>query len=66
MIHRQYSLPDEIEEYRDLRWRREGEGVQTAVQAERFIESVGFVSCLTDSRGLERRSTLRYAVVAMQ
>ena len=43
-------LPDEIEEYRDLHWRREGEGVQTAVQAERFIESVGFASCLTDSR----------------
>jgi hypothetical protein len=44
-------LPDEIEEYRDARWMREGAGrVETAVHAERFIESVGFASCLTDSR----------------
>jgi hypothetical protein len=53
MIHVRHvrpRLPDEIEEYRDLHWRREGEGVQTAVHAERFIESVGFASCLTDSR----------------
>ena len=45
------TLPDEIEEYRDARWQREGAGrIETAVQAERFIESVGFASCLTDSR----------------
>jgi hypothetical protein len=45
------ALPDEIEEYRDARWQREGAGrIETAVQAERFIESVGFASCLTDSR----------------
>jgi hypothetical protein len=44
-------LPDEVEEYRDARWRREGSGsIETAAQAERFIESVGFASCLTDSR----------------
>src|SRR5436853_6723450 len=44
-------LPAEIEEYRDSRWHREGEGqVQTAVHAERFVERVGFASCLTDSR----------------
>src|SRR6478672_3883764 len=44
-------LPDEIEEYRDARWMREGAGrVETAVHAERFIESVGFASCLTDSQ----------------
>lgn len=44
-------MPDEIEEYRDARWRREGSGrIETAAQAERFIESVGFASCLTDSR----------------
>src|SRR5436189_5037796 len=44
-------LPDESEEYRDARWMREGAGrVETAVHAERFIESVGFASCLTDSR----------------
>ena len=45
------SIDNEIEEYRDARWQREGAGrIQTAVQAERFIESVGFASCLTDSR----------------
>src|SRR5437016_4584719 len=44
-------LPDEIEEYRDSRWQREGAGcVETAEQAERFIERVGFTACLTDSR----------------
>src|SRR5712692_7626573 len=45
------ALPDEIEEYRDARWQREGAGrIETAVQAERFVESVGFASCLTDSQ----------------
>jgi hypothetical protein len=45
------ALPDDIEEYRDGRWMREGAGrVETAVHAERFIQSVGFASCLTDSR----------------
>jgi hypothetical protein len=44
-------IPPEIEEYRDLRWRREAEGqIQTAVQAERFIDDAGFAACLTDSR----------------
>src|SRR5215471_15257969 len=50
MIHARPLIPDEIEEYRDLHWCREGAGVQTSVQAERFIESVGFASCLTDAR----------------
>src|SRR5438132_13276706 len=45
------AIPEEIEEYRDTRWMREGAGrVETAVHAERFIEAVGFASCLTDSR----------------
>src|SRR5437867_8630255 len=45
------ALPDEVEEYRDSHWHREGEGqVQTPAQAERFIERVGFAGCLTDSR----------------
>ena len=45
------GLPEEIEEYRDSRWQREGSGrIQTAMQAERFIERVGFTYCLTDSR----------------
>jgi hypothetical protein len=44
-------LPDEIEDYRDQRWRREAtRQVETAVEAERFVEQVGFAACLTDSR----------------
>ena len=44
-------IPDEIEEYRDERWRREGtRQIETALDAERFIEQVGFAACLTDSR----------------
>jgi hypothetical protein len=44
-------IPDEFEEYRDVRWRREGmRQVETALDAERFIEQVGFAACLTDSR----------------
>jgi hypothetical protein len=44
-------IPDHIEEYRDSRWHREGEGlVQTPVQAERFVERVGFANCFMDSR----------------
>jgi len=46
-----HVLPPEIEEYRDLHWRREETlRVETAPQAEAFIERVGFASCLTDSR----------------
>jgi len=45
------QIPAEIEEYRDERWRREAtRQVETAFQAERFIEQVGFAACLTDSR----------------
>jgi hypothetical protein len=45
------AAPPEIEEYRDERWRREAtRQVETAVDAERFIEQVGFAACLTDSR----------------
>jgi hypothetical protein len=45
------QIPEEIEEYRDERWRREGmRQVETALDAERFIEQIGFASCLTDSR----------------
>jgi hypothetical protein len=44
-------LGDDIEEYRDQHWRREGmRQVETALDAERFIEQVGFAACLTDSR----------------
>jgi hypothetical protein len=45
------QLPPEIEDYRDERWRREGaRQIETAYDAERFIEQVGFAACLTDSR----------------
>jgi len=45
------DIPSEIEEFRDVRWRREGaRQVTSALEAERFIEQVGFASCLTDSR----------------
>jgi hypothetical protein len=44
-------IPPEIEDARDARWRREGmRQVETAFEAERFIEQVGFAACLTDSR----------------
>ena len=43
-------LPSEIEEFRDARWHRENTAcVETAVQAEEFIERVGFAACLTDA-----------------
>jgi hypothetical protein len=44
-------LPDEIETYRDLKWRRDPEcRVEDVYAAERFVEEVGFCSALTDSR----------------
>lgn len=44
-------IPDEIQEHRDRHWRREGTRlIETAADAERFIEQVGFTACLTDSR----------------
>ena len=46
-----HAIPDHIEEHRDGRWRREGaRQVETAADAERFVEQVGFAACLTDSR----------------
>jgi hypothetical protein len=45
------EIPPEIEEFRDARWRREGaRQVSSPIDAERFIEQVGFASCMTDSR----------------
>jgi hypothetical protein len=44
-------IPEDVEEYRDTRWRREGmHQIETAYEAERFIERAGFAACLTDSR----------------
>src|SRR4029453_2301954 len=45
------EIPIDIEEYRDGRWRREGmRQVESAPEAERFVDQVGFAACLTDSR----------------
>ena len=45
------ELPEEIETYRDRRWRREPESrVEDVHAAEQFIESVGFCAAMTDSR----------------
>jgi hypothetical protein len=50
-MRRTPEIPAEIEEYRDERWCREAtRQVETAFDAERFIEQVGFAACLTDSR----------------
>ena len=44
-------LPEQIELHRDRMWRREEDlRVETAVDAERFIEDVGFANTLTDTR----------------
>jgi len=45
------QMSDEIEEFRDERWHREAtRQVETAVDAERFVERVGLAACMTDSR----------------
>jgi hypothetical protein len=44
-------LPDAVEEFRDRQWRREDSlRIETAFEAERFVERVGFASCLADAR----------------
>jgi len=44
-------LPDEVEIYRDHKWRRDPENrIEDVYAAERFINEVGFCSALTDSR----------------
>jgi len=48
---RRHVFPPEIEEYRDLHWRREETlRIEAAHQAEAFIERAGFIACMTDSR----------------
>jgi hypothetical protein len=47
----QPQISEEIEEYRDDHWRREGtRQIETAFDAERFIEQIGFAACMTDCR----------------
>jgi hypothetical protein len=44
-------LPEEIEAYRDLMWRREPDlRIESAVEAEQLVETVGFCSAMTDVR----------------
>lgn len=44
-------LPEQIELHRDRMWRRDEElRVESAIDAERFIEDVGFANTLTDTR----------------
>ena len=46
-----HEVPGEFEDYRDTQWCREGtRQVESAFDAERFIERVGFAACLTDAR----------------
>ena len=41
----------EAEDYRDQSWQREeSRRVETAYDAERFVERTGFAACLTDAR----------------
>ncbi len=45
------QLPEQIEVYRDNTWRRTSElRIEDAPDAERFVQSVGFCSTLTDAR----------------
>jgi hypothetical protein len=45
------EIPFEIDEYRDASWCRDAtRQIESAFQAERFIERVGFAACMTDSR----------------
>jgi hypothetical protein len=49
--HRRPQISLEFEDYRDERWCREGtRTVCTVLEAERFVERVGFAACMTDSR----------------
>lgn len=48
---RRAEIPEDVEEFRDERWCREGaRQVATPADAEAFVERVGFASCLQDSR----------------
>ena len=45
------TLPEQIELHRDRMWRRDEDlRVESAPDAERFIEDVGFANTLTDAR----------------
>jgi len=45
------QIPEDIEDFRDQQWCREGaRQIDSAFAAERFIERVGFAACMTDVR----------------
>lgn len=47
----QPELPADVEEHRDEWWRRDAaRAVASVIEAERFIEQVGFAAALTDAR----------------
>ena len=51
MIRRPPEIPEEIEDHRDARWHREAtRQVETALDAEQFVERDGFTACMTDCR----------------
>jgi len=46
-----HQIPSDVEEHRDARWWREAtRQITSPLDAERFVEQVGFAACLTDSR----------------
>jgi hypothetical protein len=48
---RKPAIPPHIEEFRDRNWWRDpARQVATPLDAERFVEQVGFAACLTDAR----------------
>src|SRR3954464_13282992 len=50
-MQRKTPIPEDVEDHRDARWRREAtRQIETAIEAERFVEQVGFAACLTDAR----------------
>src|SRR5262245_7185954 len=54
-VHRRHhakpQIAAEFEEHRDASWCREGaRTVSTVLEAERFVEQVGFAACMADSR----------------
>jgi hypothetical protein len=49
-VRQQPTVSSDVEEYRDQRWHREEtRQIETAFDAERFIEQIGFAACLTDA-----------------
>jgi hypothetical protein len=46
-----YPIPEAFEAHRDHHWRRDpSRAITSPLAAERFVDEVGFVACLTDAR----------------